>query len=128
MTTWTFFARVLPERIPLTWGGPTEGTAYFAPLDLSYRFKVAIHTSHAIVDITVDHENYDLPSLRNIAANHLRLVTDLVGYLKGCYFDIEVVAAVRKDTNDWHIFGIEIPVLAARRNPKDFGTVDANSG
>jgi len=115
MRKWTFFARITPERVPVTCGAPLQGTAYSAALNINYDFRVAVNASQAIVDITVEDEDLDLPSLRNLADFHIRTVTDLAGYMHALCFDVEVIAAVCQDTNEWQMFGIEIPVLAERR-------------
>jgi hypothetical protein len=67
----------------------------------------------------------DLPTLRNSAIDSLRVITDLVGYERGYYFDVEIISAVCKETNDWAVFGIEIPVLASRREKQETGTIEA---
>jgi len=122
VTKWTFFGRVLPERVPLTWDTPLEGSARFAGATFNYR--VIIHASQAIVDLAVKNRDPDVFTLRNTAADCIRTITDLVGYKQGYCFDVEVVAAVCRDTNDWTVFGIEIPVLATRRNAGRVGTID----
>lgn len=39
--------------------------------------------------------------------------------------DVEIISAVSQETNEWSVFGIEVPVLASRRNKRDHGVVDA---
>jgi hypothetical protein len=124
MNRWTFFGRVLPERVPIKWDIPLEGSARVQGLDIVFDFRVVIHSSQAIVDITVREGDADLPSLRNAAVDCIRQITDLVGYKQGSCFDVEVVSAIRRDTADWTVFGVEIPVLAARRNVGEVGTID----
>jgi hypothetical protein len=123
VTSWTFFGRVLPERIPLTWDTPLEGFAR-STVGVAFDFRVVIHASQSIVDLTVKEGAADVPSLRNIAADCIRQITDLVGYQQGCWFDVEVVSAICRDTGDWTVFGTEIPVLAARRHAGGAGVID----
>jgi hypothetical protein len=66
---WTFFGRVLPERVPVTWDTPLEGSARLPILGLAFDFRVVIHMSQAVVDITVKEGDADVPSLRNAAAD-----------------------------------------------------------
>jgi hypothetical protein len=115
VTRWTFFGRVLPERVPVTWDTPLEGTARQPDLGMTFDFRVVIHASQAVVDLAVKDSDPDVSTLRNTAANCIRMITDLVGYKQGYCFDVEVVSAICRDTSDWSVFGIEIPVLAARR-------------
>jgi hypothetical protein len=124
MTTWTFFAKIHPERVPVTWDKPLEGAGHMPVLDLAFNFKVVIHAGQAIVDITMKAGDADLSSLRNVARDCIRMITDLVGYERGCWFDVEVVSAIRRDTNDWSVFGTEIPILASRRNKGPIGAID----
>src|SRR6266571_6404487 len=122
VTRWTFFGRVLPERVPLTWDTPWEGSADF--LGVVFDFRVIIHASQAIVDLTVKDGDPDVPSLRNAAADCIRTITDLAGYKQGYCFDVEVVSAICRDTSDWTVFGIEIPILATRRSAERVGAID----
>jgi hypothetical protein len=124
MSTWTFFAKILPERVPVTWDTPLEGAGRVPLLDLAFNFKVVVHASQAIADITIKAGDADVASLRNVACDCIRRITDLVGYERGCWFDVEVVSAIRRDTNDWSVFGIEIPVLASRRKKGPIGAID----
>lgn len=115
MPTWTFFGRVLPERVPVTLPLPLVGSGTAPILSVKFDFRVKIHASQAIVDLTLELDKPDIPTLRNLAAQQIRTIIDLIGYLKGMYFDVEIVSAICRETGDWTVFGIEIPVLAERR-------------
>jgi hypothetical protein len=34
----------------------------------------------------------------------------------GCHFHVEIISAMSRDSNDWTVFGVEIPALARREN------------
>ena len=125
MSKWTFFGKVVPERVPVTWGTPLEGIATQPELGISFTFRVAIHQSQVVVDIEVTEPTPDLPTLRNMAANCVSTITDLLSYKSGCYLDVEIISAVSQETKDWTVFGIEIPVLASPRKNQELGVVDA---
>jgi hypothetical protein len=93
-------------------------------LNMVFDFRVVIHASQAIVDLTVKKGDLDILTLRNVAADCVRKITDLVGYKQGCCFDVEIVSAICRDTSDWTVFGTEVPTLAARRAAEQVGAVD----
>jgi hypothetical protein len=121
--TWTFFARILPERVPLTLHQTLQGTVVGAIIG-EYTFRVLLHASQAIVEMMLKRDDVDLLSLRNAVVQHIRTVTDLLGYLQGCCFDVEVISAVCKETNDMEVFGIDIPVLAQKRKDRELGKLE----
>ncbi len=122
MSTWTFFGRILPQRVPLTVQKTLQGTAISSVFG-EYTFRVLLHASQAIVEMTLKREDIDLPTLRNAAADHIRTITDLLGYAHGYCFDVEILSAVCKETNDVQVFGIEIPVLAEQRKDQALNEV-----
>jgi hypothetical protein len=75
---WSFFGRVLPERIPITWPGPFVGSAEDA-LGWNYNFRIAIHHSQIVADIEVTKGDPDIFSVRNVA-EHWVMFIDAVGY------------------------------------------------
>src|SRR5262245_14134116 len=107
---WTFYGKVLPERFPVSWGKPISGRASQPDLGTKFQFRVVIHAGQILVDVVVEEGAADLPSLRNIAADCARMITDMVGFFEGRYFDIDIVSATSKTTDDWAVFGNEIPV------------------
>jgi hypothetical protein len=116
MATWTFFGKVLPEREPVTWDKPLQGRAKSSALQSSHEFRVIIYNSQAIVDLSIDvAAPVDVFTLANIAKDHVRTITDLIGYERACAFDVEIISAACQETNDWQVFGIEIPALVQGR-------------
>ena len=100
-----------------------RGPKFF--LKKAHKFRVAIHSSQCIVDLEIeDGETLDIFSLRNIAADAVGTLTDLVGYQHAICFDVEILSAIRRDNDEWFVFGIDIPALAARRvgNPSEIST------
>jgi hypothetical protein len=125
MPTWTFYGRVLPERVPITWYVPVCASAK-GPFGIAFDYRLSIIDSQVIVDITVTAGTPDTATTRNLAENCIRAVTDLVGYKRGIHFDVDIVSGVCRETGQWEVFGIGIPVLVARRRPEDLGPIDGN--
>jgi len=122
MPKYTFYGKVNPERVPITFPQPLSGTAESTFLKKTHKFRVALHASQCIVDLDIDDsETIDIFSLRNIAADAVSTLADLVGYQNAICFDVEMVSAIRRDNEEWTVFGIDIPALAARRrgNPSE---------
>ncbi len=113
MTCWTFFGRILPERIPLSVTLP-EHRAKVAEFGLCYRATIQIDKGQFVIPASIESGHVDVFSLRNIVENDIRAVTDLIGYLDGSSFDIDMISAL-SDEGPSVIFGIEIPVLKQTR-------------
>ena len=113
--TWTFFGVVLPERVPLSWDPPISGKAFSSILGVDFTFKVTIHASQIIVDLTIDKDDTDIASLRNLASRNAQILTDLIGYKEAYCFSVEIRSAICRENDDWYVFGIDIPVLAESR-------------
>jgi hypothetical protein len=112
----TFYGKVNPERVPITFPSPISGEAQNPLLQASYKFRVAIHASQCVIDLDVDDTDAsDVFTLRNIAADAVATLTDLVGYRLGICFAVEIISYIRRDNDDWFVFGIDVPILAARR-------------
>ena len=124
MSKWSFFGRVLPERIPITRPTPLEGSTEQPSLGFSYTYRVTIHQSQIVADMKVTKGSPDVYSIRNAAVECIRMITDLIGYQHGCYFDVEILSAVSQETSDWQVFANEIRVLASRRMRQTAGVID----
>lgn len=115
MPNWTCFGRVLPERVPLTLATPLSSDNTAIGIGIEFTARLIVHHSQVIVDIGIRSGDPDLETIKNLAEAQVRHLTDLVGYLRGISFDVEMISAVDRDTDEWRIFGIQIPVLAKRR-------------
>jgi hypothetical protein len=116
MPNWTFFGRILPERVPLRIEGP-ELTGEAKAAGVRYRAKVLIADGQFIVPVTIENGRTDIHTLRNLVENDVRFFTDLIGYLHGGSFDVDFVSAVGDDGSAV-VFGITIPALVeARKEP-----------
>jgi hypothetical protein len=79
VSKWTFFGRILPERVPLRIEGP-EFIGVAKAAGIRYRAKVKIADGQFIVPVTIENGQTDIYTLRNMAENNIRCLTDLIGY------------------------------------------------
>jgi hypothetical protein len=124
MASWTFFGRVLPERVPLRMDLP-KVTYTVAEFGLAYEAHVGIADGQFVADVTVTQGDVDIHTLRNLIGQNIRSTTDLIGYQNGFAYDVEVISAVSIDTGDRCIFGVTIPVLSERRGGVFATAIDA---
>jgi hypothetical protein len=96
--TWTFFGRVHPERVPVSWGAPLEGVITLPITEDELKFRTIIHASQVIVDLTPLKGAPDVDTLRNIAVHCAAGITDLVGYTSGNSFTVEIISAINRST------------------------------
>ncbi len=111
---WVFFARITPERASITLQKMTYAIEEdFPDLGFSCRFENSeIIDSQAIVRATVLEGETDLFTLRNMAAAQLRGVIDLLGFLNGRHYELEIVsAASATNPSETFVFGNAIPAL-----------------
>jgi hypothetical protein len=110
---YTFFGRVLPERVPLRIEIPPSEVAV-AEFGLRFSAETSIHDSQVVSNIVIKEGEVDLATLRNLIDSSVRTVLDLIGYLHGLSFDLEMLSVTWDGNRRW-IFGINVPVLAERR-------------
>jgi hypothetical protein len=123
MTQWTFFGRVLPERIPLSIQLP-ERTWECPEFGLRYRMPVQIADGQLVVPVITEEGRVDVHALRNLVELNVRIATDLIGYLMGGSFDIDMISA-SSDEGASVIFGVKLPVLEQARKSR-FSSVEAD--
>ena len=106
MTRWTFFGRVLPERIPLKVALP-EWTSELREFALRYRVTIQIADGQFVVPVIIESGQIDVHTLRNLVENDIRIATDLIGYLIGGSFDIDMISAT-SNAGPSVVFGVTI--------------------
>jgi hypothetical protein len=119
MPKWTFVGRIHPERSYATIENPKEATIHYPAIGLKAKTRTIIHSGQAVVDLDITEGNADIFTLRNVAVDCVYVLTDLVGYLKGLSLQVEMLWAIQQETGDWRLFGIDVPVLVARRKDRD---------
>jgi hypothetical protein len=72
------------------------------------------------ISIRIDTEETDPLTLRNYARAEAEFFVNVAGFPMGHGYDVEVTKVFDQDLSVTHVFGIEIPVVAARAAGGDF--------
>lgn len=75
--------------------------------------RVSILLNQAVVWVETEHD-WDVFDLRNVVANIVQGHLQMLGYLKGFAYDFELTRVLNPERGTDHVFGIDIPCLAAR--------------
>src|SRR5208282_5342029 len=86
-----------------------------AGFGLGYDTHVGIADGQIIADVSITQGSTDIHTLRNIIEQDIRMTTDLIGYLNGIAYDVDLISAVCRDTGERCVFGPAIPILSQRR-------------
>lgn len=121
MNTYTFWGKIHPERTNITLG-QLESTL-FIDVNKNYRICGQLITSIMCSQISAvfksDAKVEDIFTLKNAVMDAVRLEVDIVGYIAGCGFELEITGVLLPEGNTI-IFGVEIPLLycdyESRRN------------
>jgi hypothetical protein len=73
-----------------------------------------------------ENEKEDIYTIRNIAKASIELITNVVGFLKGYAYDVEITKIFDGDLELSFIFGINIPSLEIRNESRDFSSALVN--
>ena len=111
---WTFFARIHPESVPIS-KPRSEVDATFDSLGVAYHLTLDIAQSQVIAAIRLSKVPPDISTLRNCVEASIRSEMDLIGYLFGGSFDVEMLGARNTQTGASVVFGITIPALSDKR-------------
>jgi hypothetical protein len=112
---WTFFGRILPERIPLHFKDPFNLELEVTEFGLAYRVTLNIAYSQFVAHTIIMRGPNDPLLLRNLVKADVAKIADLVGFVRGVSFDVDVISACCGDGRTV-VFGTTISVLAARRS------------
>ncbi len=73
---------------------------------------IEVIKSQICVRFSASGEIRNILTLRNIVEDAARMLLDVAGYSAGYGYDAEIVQAVRSNTSEKYVFGIDVPVLA----------------
>ncbi|HHW43813.1 MAG TPA: hypothetical protein GXX25_08400 [Desulfotomaculum sp.] len=73
---------------------------------------IQIIKSQIFVRFLASGEVRNIFTLRNIVEDATRMLLDVIGYLNGYGYDVEIIQAVQPNTGEKYVFGIDVPVLA----------------
>lgn len=106
-----FTGVVRPERAQLTIGNVAHQLDLASGTTCQVKFNVFNNQLSALVEAE---ESEDIYTLRNIVKGTIELVTDIVGFVRGYAYDVEIVKVINEDLELSHVFGIQIPALEER--------------
>jgi hypothetical protein len=114
MTQWTFFGRILPERIPLKVGEQVSFRSEQNELQFQYQISIRIADGQFVAPVDIHSGPDDVITLKNLVEGDIRTLTDYIGYRSGISFDVDMISAICDDGRSV-VFGIAIPVLQESR-------------
>jgi hypothetical protein len=117
MTRWTFFGRILPERIPVR-SESLNFTSEAPNLGFRYQITIRIADGQFVVPVVIETGPDDVNTLKNLAEADIRKCVDYLGYRNGLSFDVEIISAACDDGRVV-VFGIAIPALKESRIGND---------
>jgi len=94
--------------------------------NVSFEFDIGIADAQVVATINITKGDADIYTLRNIVEANVRSFTDLVGYMDGLSFDVDLISAASSETGRTIIFGINIPVLKERRQSQAIGALSGD--
>ena len=100
--------------MPVRMDQPISGSVEVPAFNVSFKYSFMITNSQIIADIVATRTSH-VHTLRNLLVAEIRSVVDVIGYLNGMSFEIDMISAKRNDTSEKIIFGIGIPILLKRR-------------
>ncbi len=101
-------------------------TAETTELGLVFDVNFSVIAGQVVANVTITKGNVDVNTLKNLLDFEIRYVVDLIGYLHGIRYDVDIISTTSLDTGDRCIFGIGIPILVERRKAGRTGSISAN--
>ncbi len=119
MESYLFQGIVLPERAQLS----LEDSLKFSHITSGFDgiAKVRILLNQLAVWIDSDHE-WNIFDLRNVVYNLVQNHLNMVGYIKGFAYNLEITRIICRSRKIDHVYGIEVPCIAERGKTLDLGT------
>ncbi len=102
---------ILPERAKLSFSYEMD----FSTKDVADPIRMKVDIINNQLAVWVDSNlNWDIFDLRNIVRNLVQNHLNMLGYLKGYAYDLEIIRVINRSKNIDYVFGIEIPCLEKR--------------
>ena len=121
---YTFFGKVFPERANVHIS-TVELILSNSGAGISGKLKISIQVSQITAVFSTNSKVENIFTLKNIIEDAIRLEVDILGYLFGCGYDIEVTTMVDSEGNEPVIFGIGIWELENQKDkrPKNINEI-----
>ncbi len=119
---YTFFGKVLPERANVNILQTTcQLTQPDTEIDGSLTISIALSQVTAL--FTNSGKIVDLYTLRNYVNDVIRMELDILGYINGCGYGLEITQVADSLGTPPIVFGVDIPVLVSESRLADFEKV-----
>jgi hypothetical protein len=117
METYIFQGRVLPERAQLSFDREIKFLHYSSHMHNNAKISVILNQVIIWID---SEEEWDIFDLRNIVIYLVQSQLNIIGFLKGYYYEFEVTRVINSNKEIDYVFGIDIPCISERNNDIDF--------
>jgi hypothetical protein len=87
------------------------------------QIKFNIYNNQISAFVKWENDAEDILTLRNIVRASVEVITNVMGFLKGYAYDVEITKIFDSDLGLSVVFGIEIPALEERNKKRDFSGV-----
>lgn len=88
------------------------------------RIKFNIYNNQITAFVEWENDSEDIYTLRNITKAGVELITNVVGFLKGYAYDVEIAKIFDGELDLSFVFGVQIPALEERNKDRDGSTVN----
>ncbi|PKL57789.1 MAG: hypothetical protein CVV34_05690 [Methanomicrobiales archaeon HGW-Methanomicrobiales-5] len=120
---YVFFGKVFPERADVNISelilnvlSPEAG--------LHGDLTVSVTSSQIKAIFTTEREIPDPLTIRNYVEESVRLLIDILGYINGCGYDLEIATMINTRTNESIVFGVDSVLFNMREDrPLNFGEI-----
>ncbi len=117
MNTYIFSGKILPERAAITVSNPIQINVQAIDAAISFNAVISIGVSQVSIAVKTKDKNVDVFTLKNYVENLVRVEVDVLGYLWGRGYDVEITSAVESNGQQV-VFGVGIPELEATQKER----------
>lgn len=109
--TYTFFGRVHPERAYVTISPPLSFDIAQPDSGISGQLTISVELSQVLATFICQSAVDDVLTLRNYVLDAVRVELDILGFIKGVGYDVELIQLTDSLGGRHDVFGIGIPIL-----------------
>lgn len=116
MTTYLFQGLVHPERAQITLQCSLEFSHLSSSEQATARISIVLNQIAVWIDTNVV---WDIHDLRNVAKSIVSHELEVVGFIKGYAYDVEIRRVLNPEHGVDYVFGVDIPCIAERNREVD---------
>lgn len=116
MSTYLFFGKVLPERAQVSFERELKFQHHSSAFQNNAKISVILNQVLVWID---SEEEWDIFDLHNVVKFLVQSQLNIIGFLKGYYYELEITRVINSNREiDW-VFGIDIPCISQRNEGID---------